>query len=108
MLKDLKLPKNQRKYSIFAQKRQTSDGHIFLFIFAFRNGGRVSGKMSTHFVRIDVFFVFVAFSFYYKPHSAKHFERLLAEFVCARIVALSKQTNSVKRRQKAKQPSRRT
>jgi hypothetical protein len=48
------------------------------------------------------------FLFVYEPRSAKHFERILAEFVCARIAALSKQTNCVKRRQKAKRPSSRT
>jgi hypothetical protein len=40
-------------------------------------------------------------SFMYDTRSVKHFERILAEFVCARIAALSKQTNCVKRRQKA-------
>jgi hypothetical protein len=44
------------------------------------------------------------FPFMYETRSAKHFERILAEFVCARIAALSKQTNCVKRRQKAKRP----
>jgi hypothetical protein len=53
------------------------------------------------------FSVFVVFPFMYKTRSAKHFERILAEFVCTRIAALSTQTNCVKRRQKAKRPSHR-
>jgi hypothetical protein len=74
------------------------------FIFFFLSAVRVC-----HFSYIlTVVYAFLPLiPFMYDTHPAKHFERILAEFVCARIAALSKQINCVKRRQKAKRLSSR-